>query len=369
MKKDEINQLIEKFKYGKANEAETALLESWYLNYKEPEPYELDIEERSKDLEAVFLKLQETQQPIRRKLWPRLSIAASLVALLSVSLYLYTDQSPMSLEQAAFKSGIKPGGNKAYLTLADGTRIALTEAENGQVAEQSGISITKTADGTIVYTALDQNAEPSSSNTFETPKGGQYQLLLPDGSKVWLNAASSLTYPTSFAALKERRVSLKGEGYFEISKDLEKPFIIQTGVQEVKVLGTHFNIDAYETAVKTTLIEGSVKVRTKTDEKTLRPGEQSSAYADQIDIQTADLYQAMAWKNGDFVFEGTSLGSIMNQISRWYNVDVSYEGKIADLQFGGSISRTKNIHEVLRVLEMAKGVHFKIEGRRILVMP
>jgi len=369
MKKDEITQLTEKFKSGKASEAELALLESWYLNYKEPEPYELDIEQRSKDLEAVFLKLQETQQPIKRRLWPRLSIAASLLVLLSVSLYLYLNQSPMSLEQAAIKSGIKPGGNKAYLTLADGTRITLTEAKNGELAQQSGISITKTADGTIVYTAVEQSSDPASSNTFETPKGGQYQLQLPDGSKVWLNAASSLTYPTSFAALKERRVSLKGEGYFEISKDAEKPFIVQTGVQEVKVLGTHFNIDAYETAIKTTLIEGSVKIRTKTEEKTLHPGEQSSARADQIDVQAADLYQAMAWKNGDFVFEGASLGSIMNQISRWYNVDLSYEGQIADLQFGGSISRTKSIHEVLRVLEMTKGVHFKIEGRRILVMP
>ncbi len=370
MKKEEVIQLIEKFRSGTANEAEIALMESWYLSYREPETTGFDIEERSKDLEAVFLNLQEVQ-PTKKKLWRRqLSIAASLLVLFSVGFYLHTsNKTPMSLEQAALKNDIKPGGNKAYLTLSDGTRIALNDVKNGEVAQQSGIDITKTEDGTIVYTAKDQNAGQASSNTFETPFGGQYQLQLPDGSKVWLNSASSLTYPTSFATLKERKVMLTGEAYFEISKDKEKPFVVQTAKQEVKVLGTHFNIDAYERAVKTTLLEGSIKVKTKNEEKMLHPGEQSSVQLDLIDIQTADLYQVMAWKNGDFVFEGASLGSIMKQISRWYNVDLKYEGKIADLKFGGSISRTKNINEVLKVLEMTKGVHFKIEGRRILVMP
>lgn len=371
MKRQEINQLIERFNAGKATESEIALLESWYLSYHEPEPYELDIEMRSSDLEAVLLKLEAPQQPVRKRIWPRFAIAASLLISLSFGLYLYNiNKAPLSLEQAAIENGIKPGSNKAYLTLADGTKIELTDAKNGEVAQVSGIRITKTADGTIVYTAVDEGSASSSSlNTFETPMGGQYQLQLPDGSKVWLNAASSLTYPSSFAALGERKVSLRGEAYFEISKDPNKPFIVQTKEQEVKVLGTHFNINAYETAAKTTLVEGSVKVYSGAQEKMLEPGQQSTVQANQIAVQSADLYQVMAWKNGDFVFEGASLASIMDQISRWYDVELKYEGQIADLKFSGSISRTKNINEVLRALEMTKGVHFEIEGRRILVMP
>lgn len=373
MKKEEIKQILDHYKNGTATEEQLALLESWYLQYEAEGPAELEIEERSQDLETVFFRLQEEDEPVQKKLWPTMLVAASVIIALTLGIYFYPSfQKPLSMEEAVVKNGITPGGNKAYLTLANGNRIALTDASNGEIARQSGISITKTANGELVYTAMEQGtSDKPSFNTFETPKGGQYQLRLPDGTKVWLNSASTLTYPASFAMLKTRQVVLKGEAYFEVSKDKNHPFVVKTDKQEVKVLGTHFNVNAYadEPTVKTTLIEGRVIVDTEKDTKELNPGEQAVVTSSMVNVFSADIYQTMAWKNGDFVFEGASLRTIMRQISRWYDVDLSYEGTIAELQFGGSISRNKNLYEVLRALEMTRGVHFKIEGRRVLVMP
>lgn len=214
-------------------------------------------------------------------------------------------------------------------------------------------------------------AKPKSSyNTLSTARGEQYQVRLPDSSLVWLNAASELKYPSSFNTLKERRVELSGEAYFEVAKNKKQPFVVQADGQEVKVLGTHFNVSSYsdEPDAITTLLEGSVQISGNGEVKVLKPGERAVRTGNQIKVSEADLSEDMAWKNGDFYFNNVGIASIMRQISRWYDVDIIYQGELTDEKFYGTISRSKNIKQVLNVLEKTKSVHFKVEGRRVLIM-
>lgn len=276
------------------------------------------------------------------------------------------------------KGGIAPGGNKALLTLADGSKITLDDAVTGQLAKQSGARVSKAAKGQLVYTA--DNTLPNSNalartvfNTIETPKGGQYQVTLPDGSRVWLNAASSLRYPTSFNG-KVRTVELTGEAYFEVAKNAHKPFKVVSNNQVVEVLGTHFNISSYsdENSVKTTLLEGSVKVlSTKANQsKLLKPGEQSniSYSSNSFSVQMVNTEGVIAWKNGYFLFADEDLKGIMNKFARWYNIDVQYQGNVDNLRFGGMVSRSKDLEQALKVIEQTGSVKIKIEGRRVTIM-
>lgn len=272
-----------------------------------------------------------------------------------------------------------PGTNKAILTLADGKQIVLDEAKNGNLADQGNTKVIK-LNGQIAYNEFAM-AVPNGKNaavaynTVTTPRGGQYQLILADGSRVWLNAESSLRFPTSFQG-KERRVELAGEGYFEIAKDATKPFIVKINTtseekDEVEVLGTHFNIMAYndEGIVKTTLLEGSVKINRNNKIAMLKPGQQAKLQNQSIKVvEDVDTDEAIAWKNGYFQFTSANLQQVMRQIARWYDVDISYEGKIPERKFGGKISRDNNASEVLKVLELSK-VKFRIENRKIIVTP
>lgn len=309
-----------------------------------------------------------------------LKYAAVAAVLLFVSAALYFYMRPgqtvgnMNLTAQHENNDVRPGGNKAILTLADGSEISLTDAADGKLASQSGITITKTQDGALIYEI--GKASPGAAaqyNTISTPAGGQYQVNLPDGSKVWLNAMSSLKYPTLFGRT-DRKVTLSGEAYFEIAKDQQRPFtVVSNGAgkaQEVTVLGTHFNINSYtdEAATKTTLLEGSVKVSSGTNAKTLKPGQQS-AVSDQILISEVDVNQALDWKNNSFYFVDENIRTIMRRLSRWYDIDVVYEGKVPEFGFGAEISRGKRLSEVLKALETTEKVHFKIEGRRVTVMP
>ena len=270
---------------------------------------------------------------------------------------------------------IEPGGNKAVLTLANGKKISLKDVNNGTLAEQADVQITKIADGQLVYTILPvQQQTPDVEdlyNSIETPKGGRYRVRLPDGTNVWLNAASKLTYPSSFTGHQTRRVELSGEAYFEVAKDIAHPFMVKTIKQEVEVLGTHFNISSYEDepVVKTTLLEGSVKVKGANGiDKVLKPGQQSILTNNDIKVEYINTEQrAVAWKNDQFIFESDDIRYVMRMISRWYNVEVEYVGEIPENKFGGAISRFENVSEVLKSLESTGRVKFKIEGRRILV--
>jgi len=279
------------------------------------------------------------------------------------------------------QNDIGPGGDKAVLTLSDGTTIGLDSAGNGAIAQQGNVSIVKLANGRISYQLTSTAAGAAMMNTMRTPRGGQYQLTLPDGTQVWLNAASSITYPTVFAE-KERQVKISGEVYFEVAKNREKPFIATVeGLSSVEVLGTRFNVNSYinEGPVKTTLLEGSVKVRsmapgsglpgTPPPATILTPRQQAQVSGQRLSVaDNADIDKVMAWKNGLFNFNDASLEEVMRQLARWYDVEVVYEKGIPDIRFEGEISRNMKLSDLLKVLARAE-VKFRMEGRRLVVLP
>ncbi|WP_183565218.1 FecR family protein [Mucilaginibacter sp. SP1R1] len=270
------------------------------------------------------------------------------------------------------QNDVKPGGDKAILTLSDGSRIVLNSARNGTIAQQGNAQIMKLADGHIAYNKTSANAAAPVYNTMTTPRGGKYDLLLSDGTKVWLNAASSITYPIAFTGT-ERRVTITGEAYFEVAKNKKMPFKVNVnGQEEVQVLGTHFNIMAYddEAAVKTTLLEGSVKIVKNNITGMLKPGQQAqlTAAGKLSIVDDADITEVMAWKNGQTLFVNQDIKSIMRQVSRWYDIDVQYQGDVPARLFTGGISRESNLSVLLKILEL-NHIHFKVTDKNIIVTP
>ena len=284
------------------------------------------------------------------------------------------------MEKPLYKNDIRPGGNKAVLTLADGTKVVLDDAKEGKLQEQGNTTIIKLDSGRLSYntkSGLPILEKIVQYNTLTTPRGGKYCVTLPDGTIVWLNASTTLRFPVAFAG-KTRKVEVKGEAYFEVAKNEAMPFIVKAGNSEIKVLGTHFNVMAYadEKLLKTTLLEGRVEVsilkkgegEQNSPVMTLEPGQQA-----QLDINNAltvvkaDMEEAIAWKNGFFIFKNEPIESVMQKIARWYDVNIVYETTNDILQFTGNISRAENISEVLRIMELTDVVHFKIEKKTITV--
>lgn len=325
---------------------------------------------------AVNKQIDQQEQAIpaigrRLNYWA--GIAASLLIVFLFSLYLYRNQQPPENsfnKNKVYTADIAPGSNKATLTLANGSVITLDGAKNGQLAKQRNSIVNKAKDGEVVYQSNTRQATADivEFNTITTPRGGQYAVVLPDGSKVWLNAASSLKFPVAFTGA-ERNVELTGEAYFEVAKNKQKPFKLSVNGATVEVLGTHFNVMAYndEARLRTTLLEGSVKISKNDKSGLLKPGQQADIdKQDNIKITDADTEQAMAWKNGYFKFSRDNIQTIMRQLSRWYDIDVVYEGSIPTDEFVGKIRRSVNVSEVLRVLEL-NNVHFKIANKKIIV--
>jgi transmembrane sensor len=267
-------------------------------------------------------------------------------------------------------SPILPGGNRAMLTTSDGSTIILDSMQNGTLIQKGATKISKQG-GLLIYnvSASADRGVAVIYNTLSTPRGGQYQVVLSDGSKVWLNAASSLHFPTAFTG-SQRVVELTGEAYFEVAKNKEKPFQVRVGNMQVNVLGTHFNINAYsdESSIKTSLLEGSVKITKGNTSGILKPGEQGvlNNKEDKVAITNADMNEVMAWKNGLFRFEGADITTIMREIGRWYDVEIIYAGKVPMRRFEGKISRNAQLSEVLRILELSD-VKFTVEGKKIIV--
>lgn len=318
-------------------------------------------------------KIKQSKPPEPFKIYPFLkkwsiAAAASLIVI-GAGLYVFYPKGPSIVEKV---QDVPPGGNRAVLILGNGQKVDLTHAANGAIASQSGIKVRKTASGQLIYDVsnVSQNAGTSGYNTIETPSGGQYQINLSDGTKVWLNAASKLRYPVKFAG-NERRVELTGEGYFEVAHNKAMPFKVRSARQTVEVLGTHFNIMAYpeEKEVKTTLLEGAVNVKSEHGSMRLIPGQQARLTRDKIQLtENTDLEDVVAWKDGYFKFN-ESLVNIMHKISRWYGVEVVYQtDPDPSLTYSGKISRTRNISAVLKIIEFNGDVHFKIEGRKIYVI-
>ncbi len=284
------------------------------------------------------------------------------------------------IEKPLYKNDIRPGGNKAILTLADGTKVVLDDAKEGKIKEQGNTTIIKLDSGRLAYnnkSGIPALGKIVQYNTLTTPRGGKYCITLPDGTIVWLNASTTLRFPVAFAG-NIRKVEIKGEAYFEVAKDETMPFIVKAGNSEIKVLGTHFNVMAYadEKLLKTTLLEGKVEISVikkgeggqSSPVMTLEPGEQAQLDINNaITVVKADLEEAIAWKNGFFIFKNEPIESVMQKIARWYDVNVVYENTNDILQFTGNISRAENISEVLRIMELTETLHFKIEGKTITV--
>lgn len=310
-----------------------------------------------------------------RRRW--ISIAAAVIVFVLLAAGGYWIMKPSvqtdvvrSTNDNNIKQDIHPGGNKATLTLADGSTIILDSANNGNITRQGNVTVIKLDDGQLSYHPSDNANAEVVYNTIATPRGGQYQVVLADGSKVWLNAASSITFPTSFPG-KEREVKVTGEAYFEVVHNAAKPFRVSVGDMKVEVLGTHFNVNAYEDegVIKTTLLQGSVKVAEGNKSVVITPGEQVQIkIAGSLEInRSPDLESVMAWKNEKFIFRDLDLKSIMRQLERWYDVRVTYKGEIPDEEFVGIVSRNVNISEILNMLETAGNVKFEVIGKNIIV--
>lgn len=380
MPENEIAILIEKYRNGTLTEAESAFLNAWYIKYAQEKDASVDPELLNQQLDQVWAVVEEKRAGHKVSLWPRIVAAASILLVLGTALYFfYANPDHVKSIGRIAASAIKPGSNKAFLTLADGSRISLNDVANGQLASQAGITITKTQNGQLIYTIADQKTDVTENeyNTIETPRGGQYQINLPDGSKVWLNAETKLKFPVTFAGRKQRKVELSGEAYFEVSKlkadGIRMPFVVASSGQEIEVLGTHFNVNAYgdDGSTKTTLLEGAVRVSRLVNPQSARltPGQEASLSPSALTLKNVDTEQAVAWKNGQFMFNNAPLLQVMKEVSRWYNVDVAYKGDFTGVVIGGSVSKFTDIHEVLDVLELAGQVHFKIEGNKVIVSP
>ena len=357
------------------------------------------IDERFKaSLEEKLNQLPAAQAPVRplrtNTPWIRWVAAAVVLLITGSTVYWFTTKNtavkpaPVATTKTTIPIDAAPGGNHATLTLSNGTVIMLDQAKEGDLAHQSGSKVVKSNNGQLVYyPAAAANSTSIEYNTISTPRAGQYHIVLPDGTHVWLNAASSLRFPTAFSG-KTREVELSGEGYFEVTHDKTKPFYVTRGNMQVEVLGTHFNINAYEDEdiIKTTLLEGSVKIgsrpsyakasageaKGKGESVVLKPGEQatvsqSSQTSYPITVQTVDVQQVIAWKDGFFEFNNMPLPAIMRQISRWYDVDVDLDASYPDKRFGGRISRKLNLVNIISMLE-TYGVHFKMENKRLIVV-
>lgn len=305
----------------------------------------------------------------------RWAAAAAILLLIASGFYYLTNQKAKNAvvknAQPRSQHDRLPGGNRAVLTLADGSHILLDSASNGKLAQQGGTQIIKKTNGQLLYSSSGDSTAPVAFNLLQTPRGGQYNIILPDGSKVWLNAASSLKYPVVFRG-NERRVEITGEAYFEIAKDPSRPFRVQVNQMEVEVLGTHFNINAYtdEDAIRTTLLEGRVKLIAGGENNYLQPGQQAQLKpaGEMKIVNDADLEETVAWKEGNFQFEGSDIKTVMRQLARWYDLEVSYKGSISK-HFIGSISRSVKLSQVLSMLQQTGEVKFITEGKKIIVMP
>ncbi|WP_121812054.1 FecR family protein [Mucilaginibacter kameinonensis] len=379
MTTEEYIKLYEKFNAGQCTPEEEKRLMEFEDDFRFHETESnlpLNTENRQKR-SAIYARIRATLNPKAqnrnyRRMWGW--AAAAAVILLVSAIFIFQAKQPQN-NIAASKphvKPIKPGRNTAILTLANGSNITLDDAKNGVLAKSGKTSVKKLTNGLIAY-SNDGSAQPAgepAKNVVTVPRGGKYSIQLPDGTMVWLNSSSSLSYPVAFTGA-DRSVTLTGEAYFEVTKNKHLPFIVHANGADVKVLGTHFNVTAYEDEkdIKATLLEGSVSLSNNKTSTLLIPGQQGIAGPDQqITTKTVNVNQVIAWKTGYFIFRDDDIQSIMRKISRWYDVEVEYQGNITRKTFGGIYSMNKDINELLKGLELTGLIHFKIEERRIIVM-
>ena len=378
LSQNEENELFDLLNVANEGDVEELLLQ--LLESEEPL---LNEERRQRILANVFSTPVSKQAPIpfiKRRIGRRWAVAASIALLLGAGYWFLLRGSEKTRDDPFSDSGLvesndvkAPENNKAMITLADGRKVYLDQMTTGSLVKENGVSVVKIADGKIIYS---QGPAAESHhlvyNTLSNPRGSKIiDMTLADGSHVWLNAGSSITYPVVFAG-NERKVTVTGEAYFEVVHNANEPFYVSKGDMQIKVLGTHFNVNAYddEKDIKVTLLKGSVKVlRFAADDQAviIKPGQQAIIGNGQLSVQhNVDTDAVMAWRNGLFSFDQSDLESVMRQIARWYDLEIQYEGPLPDRKFGGDISRMDNVLKVLKVLEESQ-VKFRIEGKKVVV--
>ncbi|HVU53874.1 MAG TPA: FecR domain-containing protein [Puia sp.] len=389
----DIHELIEKYLAGAADTEEIRRLQSWYNSFDDSQA---EIEASPGDnagqlKDRIRHRLQQTITQEQNSLLPSgrssrirwmAAAAAALIPLIGITWYLLSPHPvvrPASTAPASqpVATDIRPGGDKAVLTLANGQTIVLDSAADGVIGQQGNMKIEKSQGGEVAYSTDTRTQDAQDARTFNvvtTPPGGQYRVTLSDGTRVWLNAASSIRFPVAFTG-RDRYVEITGEVYFEVAKDPSATFRVRAAGAEMKVLGTSFNVNAYkdEPAVRTTLLEGKVAVSTypASDDKPqqyLQPGEQSvlSRTGDIHIVEHADIEEVMAWRYGRFQFKSSDLQSVMRQIARWYDAEVVYTDQVS-LHFTGQITRNTNVSKVLEQLTLTGEVHTRIEGKKIFI--
>lgn len=360
----ELLKMVQKYLAGKATAAEEAFLNAYYDFFEDEENVlqQLRSEERrllEERMETgIWSAVARKESQKVKKLWPRIAAAASVLIALSIGIYAVVHTRHKPSAQLA-SNVIPPGKNGAILTLANGRKVVLEAAANGQIAQ----GVNKTNDSVLVY----QESTAVAYNNLETPAGRQYTVILPDGSKVVLNAESSLRYPTRFDQ-KHRTVELSGEGDFKVVHNSASPFQVKTTAGTIEDVGTEFDVNAYsdEPVQKTTLVEGAVLVSTAGKSRKLEPGQQAVFAGDEITVKEVDVEEAIAWQKGYFYFDHADIKEVMRQIARWYKVEVAYEGPIPKKQFKGKIYRNVDLQEALKILAYFN-VHFRIEGKKVIV--
>jgi len=379
--KKDIQKIIERYLSGKATAEEILFVEAYYkfLGKAEDGLSSSQVDEIQKLEEENFKAIQGKISSYKKSktipFYKYVSAAAILILICGGFYFLLKTNSISKTSNLALNKrlDVLPGKDKAILTLADGSKIVLDEKTSANISDKDGIKISKTKDGQLVYTVLNRESldkKNVSYNTVQTPKGGQYQVILPDGTKVWLNAASSLKYPEAFVG-NQRLVVLTGEAYFEVAKNKAMPFHVKSLNQDVEVLGTHFNINGYmdDETIKTTLLEGSVKVSNPKSTRILKPGEQAvtglSGNSPIRLVTDVDTDDETAWKNGLFQFNDSELKIILSQLERWYDIKIDYSS-IPNKRYNGMVPRKSKLSEVLKMLEKTGNIRFELKENRQL---
>jgi len=367
MTKNKINLLLKKYANGTCTPEESQLLEIWLTTISTEKKKILFDKHRINLWDSIEHRIikEEQKSNIVHMLKKWIPAVAALFLICFGILFWNLQNQPTNLSIAEQSDKIVPGSNKALLTLSDGRKIELND-NPAQVLNDAGIIITKTANGQLKYEIKANNSLKGGVNTISTPRGGQYEILLPDGSIVSLNALSSLTFPVDISEQKSRSVLLKGEAFFDVAKDENRPFIVKSDNQEIRVLGTKFNVNTYHSnAIKTTLLEGVVLIN---NDKKLIPGQQSTVNGNSILVQKVDVEDFIDWKNSSFIFRAESLESVLERVSRWYDVDIAFVNNSAKgVHFNGEISRYADVSEVLRLLEKTSNIKFTVSNRIIYV--
>lgn len=385
MTKEEVIALLTRYEAGTCSERERVLLETWFAkrvsdgDWQWKDDHERHLVHRlmrSRIEDQLFPK--KTRAVVSLNSIKKLAVAAVIVCCSAIAVWMYLNQRASdSLDRFYTQQAVKPGSNAALLTLADGKTIRLDEVQSGTLYHERGVVIKKLESGKLQYEAGESGLYGKSSeaptNTLSVPRGGQYQLTLPDGTKAWLNSATTLVYPTAFTG-NDRLVTLSGEAYFEVAKNEAQPFKVKTSDTDILVTGTHFNVTAYpdEERVVTTLLEGSVQVFKERQSIGLSPGQQAitTTSSEHILKKAVDTDFALAWVRGDFLFEDQDIQTIMKSVSRWYNVDVAFDGKIPHRTYGGSYTKSKGLHELIHHLKQISELSIElVEERRVIVMP